>query len=304
MRKLFLFLLAVIIISLALAGCSHTDSGKEITEEKTSLTGQENVTSAVEKNEPYEVMVPFGDYISRFTFDENGRVLSQTNPGTNSEAKLISYDYDGNGNCISISMVNKDDTVFAEKEFIYDSSGNCTKETAYEYVDSVRLFDFGYTYERDNSGKIVKIINEKGTTEVYSYDNNGLCISEDMFAADGTLVSQAKFFYDADGNLIRTDSTKHKEDWTYEYDSLGRLIKETNEYYYIEYRYEPDGKVNIYTLSDLYEEKPGYTLEYYDNGKIVKQTWYDDNGEVDEVYIALVEELFANEPDPTVLKNF
>lgn len=304
MRKLFLLLITVIILFSALAGCSHTASDKEITEESTSATRQENVSSDVGKNEPYEVMVPFGDYISRFTFDEDGKILSQTNPGTDSEAKLITYDYDGNGNCTSISMYNKDDAVYAEKEFVYDSSGNCTKETAYEYVDGVRLFDFGYTYERDNNGRIVKIINDKGTTEVYSYDENGLCISEDTFASDGSVVSQAKFSYDAYGNLIRTDSTKPKEDWTYEYDSHGRLIKETNEYYYIEYHYEEDGTVNIYTLSDLYDEKPGLSLEYYDNGKIIKQTWYDDNGEVDEVYIALVEELIANEPDPTALKNF
>ncbi len=303
MKKIFSLLISVlIVVILSFSGCSQADSNEKITEEKTSATEQENVTLGVEKNEPYEVMVPFGDYVSRFNFDENGRLTSQTNPGTNTDTKLISYAYDGNGNCVSISMYNKDDVVFAEKNFSYDASGNCTQETAYEYIDGVRLFDFSYTYERDNNGNIVKIINDKGTTEVYSYDENGLCINENTFASDGTLVSQAEFHYDTDGRLIRTDSTKG--DWSYEYDSSGRLIKETNEYYYIEYQYEPDGKVNIYTLSDLYEKKPGYTLEYYDNGKIVKQTWYDDDGEADEVYIALVEELIANEPDPTVLKNF
>ncbi len=299
MKKLFLILISMLIaVIMSFSGCSQADSDKEIAGEKLSLTEQESVT----KVEPYEVVVPFGDYVSRFNFDENGRLISQTNPGTNTDTKLISYAYDGNGNCISISMYNKDDAVFAEKNFTYDSSGNCTQETAYEFVDGERVFDFSYTYERDSSGKIIKIINDKGTTEAYSYDENGLCISEDTFGSDGTIVSQAKFYYDADGRLIRTDSTE--EDWNYEYDSSGRLIKETNYRYHIEYEYREDGTVNIYTLSDLYEKTPSLTMEYYDNGKIVKCTWYGEGTEIDEVYIALVEELTANEPDPTVLKYF
>lgn len=255
-----------------------------------------------EKNEPYEVVVPFGDYVSRLNFDENGRLLSQTNPGTNTDAKRISYDYDSDGNCKKISMYNRNDIVYAEKEFFYDASGNCIQENAYEINNGERVFDFSYTYERDSDGKIIKIINDKGTTEVYTYDKNGLCINEDTFDSEGALVSQAEFSYDDNGNLIRTDSTK--EDWDYEYDSSGRLIRETNYRYHIEYEYTEDGTINVYTLSDLYEKTPSLTMEYYDNGKIVKCTWFGEGTEIEEVYVYLVEEVTANEPDPTVLKNF
>ena len=278
MRKsLFFAMLFVLAVSLLFSGCS-------------------------EKNEPYEVVVPFGDYVSRFNFDENGRLLSQTNPGTNTDAKLISHEYDSNGNCIKISMYNKDDVVYAEKEFLYDAWGNCIQENAYEVDNGERVFDFSYTYERDSDGKIIKIINDKGTTEVYTYDKKGLCINEDTFDSDGTLVSQAEFSYDDKGRLIRTDSTK--EDWDYEYDSYGRLIRETNYRYHIEYEYTENGNVNVYTLSDFYEKTPSLTMEYYDNGKIVKCTWYGEGAEIEEVYVYLVEEITANEPDPTVLKNF
>lgn len=303
MKKLLaVILLLLLSASLLFSGCSQdkADSGSE---NGSAAAGENSGEQIVNDGEGYVVEVPFGDSISSFTFDEKGKLLSQSNPGTNTDAELISYAYDSNGNCISISQYDESQAVFVEKIFSYDASGNCIEENAYEFVDGERVFDFGYKYERDADGKIIKITDDTGVAEVYSYDEKGRCIREVSYNSDGTVSSESDFYYDDANRLVEAASTQ--TDVKYEYDAKGRLIKEEYfDWYCVEYEYETDDTVNVYMAYEGVEKVLGYTKEYYDNGRIIKLIWYGDESAVEEINIALVEDLIANEPDPTVLKKF
>lgn len=293
--KKYITLSSAIILAfvLLLSGCSVNND-----------IGETGTTTQPADESFYEVEVPFADSVSSFTFDENDKLLSYTNPGTNTDIELVNYSYDSNGNCICISYFNADNVVIAEKRFKYAANGFCSREETYELdVETEQLvFDFSLDYERDADGRITKITDENGMTESYEYDEKGLCISETTVHADGTLVAEAKFIYDENGRLIKYDSTKAVRE--FEYDSQGRLIKETDSFFVVEHEYCDDGSVLMYNLEEGEEKgNPSMKKEYFADGKIIKNTWYEGTEE-SEINIFLVEELFENEPDPTVVIRY
>lgn len=291
MKKYIRFSSALILIfTLLFAGCSIKNDGVAETETTTLLIDEKF----------YEVEVPFADSVSSFTFDENDNLLSYANPGTNTDVELVNYSYDSNGNCICVSYFNAENDVIAEKRFQYAENGFCSREETYELDVETEQFtlNFGLDYERDADGRITKITDESGMTESYSYDEKGLCISETTVHADGTLVAEAKFIYDENGRLIKADSSKATRE--YEYDADGRLVREKDDFWVVEYEYCDDGSVLIYNLEEGEERSnPSVKREYFGDGKIIKNTWYEGTEET-EIDIFLVEEMFENEPDPTV----
>lgn len=291
MKKYILSVLAVIFVfALMLAGCS-VDKDDSVEPETTTLQIDENF---------YSVEVPFSDTVSSFTFDENDRLLSCSNPGTNTDTELINYTYDSNGNCICITRFNSDKNIIAEKRFQFDANGRCSKEETYELDGETKqlVFNFSLSYERNSDGKITRITDENGLTESYEYDENGLCISETTVHADGTLIAESEFIYDENGRLIKVDSDKANRE--YEYDAQGRIFREKDGFFVVEYEYCDDGSVLMYNLEEGEEKgNPSVRKEYFGDGKIIKNTWYEGTEET-EINIFLAEEVLENEPDPTV----
>lgn len=293
MKKYITLLSAIILVFASLfAGCSV---------ENDNLGEAETTTLLIDENF-YEVEVPFADSVSSFTFDENDKLLSYNTPGTNTDVELVNYSYDSNGNCICITMFDGENTVVSERRFSYDENGFCSKEEVYKLENGELVFNSSYDYERDEEGRIIKITSDSGTTEEYKYDESGHCISEDTVLKDGTLVAEAKFYYDEQGRLSKVDSTKMNR--VYEYDSSGRLIKDKNDFYTVEYEYSQDGTVKIYEIGEDEEKTtPTIVREYFADGKVIKETWYNGS-EMLEINVFSVEELLANEPDPTIIAYY
>lgn len=291
MKKYVVFIIALLLISLlALAGCSVKNDN--FAETPTTTQSVDEIF--------YEVEVPFADTVSSFTFDESDKLLSYTNPGTNTNIELVNYSYDSNGNCICISYFDADNVIIAEKRFHYDANGWCSKEETYELdVETNQLvFNFSLSYERDADGRIIRIIDEKGMTESYEYDENGLCTREITVHSDGTLIAESKFIYDENGRLIKADSDKAIRE--YEYDAQGRIVREKDGFFVVEYEYCDDGSVLMYNVEEDEEKgEPSVKREYFSDGKIIKNTWYEGKEET-EINIFLAEEVLENEPDPTV----
>ncbi len=294
MKNFFAFAISLALL-ISFAGCSLNKGDDILSTETTTELTDEKI---------YEVEVPFADTVSSFTFDENDRLLSYNNPGTNTDVVLVNYSYDSNGKCICISHYGSNDTVIAEERFTYNDKGFCVAKETYAYDDESEqlVIAFSFAYERDDQGRIIKITDEQGRTESYGYDANGFCISEKTVRSDGSLVAQAKFIYDENGRLLQADSTK--ADCMYKYDEQGRLIREVYELFEVEYEYFDDGAVLMYNVVPGEEKSsPAMKKEYFYNGKIIKNTWYDGT-EVSEVNIFLASDAFGNEPDPTITVRY
>lgn len=287
MKKIFVFTVIMAAFLLLLAGCSVNNGNP----------GEIETTTQLNDEKIYEIEVPVGDSVSSFTFDENNNLLSHNNPGTNSEAELVNYSYDSRGNCICISWFSGG-AVIAEKRFEYDENGLCSREGVYKLENGELVFNSSFDYERDENGRIMKITSDSGITEEYKYNEIGLCVSEKTVHADGSLIADAKFYYDEQGRLSKVDSTKMNR--VYEYDSQGRLIKDINDFFTVEYERSDDGTVKIYEI-DKGETKttPSVIREYFADGRVIKETWYN-GGEVSEINVFSIEEVLANEPDPTI----
>ncbi len=305
MKLKFLKVTAVItsLMMLVLAGCydkgnentTETDTyAVEITtENKMSVKGDENTTTETD-TDTYTVEVPFNNRVSVFSFDENGKLLSQTNPGSNTDTALIEYEYDNKGNNIKTTHYDSDNTVCGEITYTYDESGKCIKEVVVSDISS-----FTKTYEYDTQGNISKITGDDGVVEIYAYNSNGLCVSEDTYSGE-ELVAQATFSYSDSNKLIKAESTKGNCE--YEYDSSDRLVKETYDWYFIEYEYIDDNTAKVYTTYEGQPKSAVQIIEFFDNKNIVKNSWYEagtENG-FGEINIYLVEDYTAHEPDPTL----
>lgn len=287
--RVFSFVFALLLITLS--GCSKNLPGENDTE----------------KAEAYQVEVPFEDKISVFSFDDKGNIISQTNPGKatelanvaeNADAAEIKYEYDENGKKIKASYFDAQNKIIAEKTYEYDSNGNCIKCDIFTTKNGEFAFDFGFTYEYDSNGNISKITDDKGMTEEYLYNEKNLCIKETV-RYDGELFMETDFYYDDSDRLIRTDSTS-KDNCKYEFDSNGRLIKETYDWHVVEYEYTESNKANVYVTYEGQEKTVLKTLEFFDNKKIIKESWYNPGSESEfyAINISLVEDITENEPNP------
>lgn len=285
------FSLVFALLLITLSGCSKNQPG-------------ENDTG---KAEAYQVEVPFEDKISVFSFNDKGNIISQTNPGKATEsadvtesadAAEIKYEYDKNGKKIKVSYFDAQNIKIAEKAYEYDSNGRCIKCDVFTIDSGEFAFDFGFTYEYDSNGNISKITDDKGTTEEYLYNEKNLCIKETV-RSDGELFDETDFYYDDSDNLIRTDSIS-KDNCKYEFDSNNRLIKETYDWYVVEYEYTESNKAIVYVTYEGQERTALKTIEFFDNRKIIKESWYNPGSETEfyAISISLVEDIIENEPNP------
>ncbi len=115
---------------------------------------------------------------------------------------------------IETYTVRRGDMKYHRDQLIY-------KEVNY-YSEDDRLVERRF-FNKDGSEK---------ATEVYAYDANGQCISSDYIDPSGAKLSYYEFFYDAEGNRIRSvayeaESGELLRIERFEYDDLGnRTMKE------------------------------------------------------------------------------
>jgi antitoxin component YwqK of YwqJK toxin-antitoxin module len=160
---------------------------------------------------------------------------------------------------------NKDGTETHRED--YDGNGNLESTTYYnsdgvtsriEYPDGTTIT---YTYNSDGSPS--KAVYSDGTTITYNADG-----SYTVKRPDGSTVVS-----DKDGNLT-------------EYDKNGKIVlkleykEDTKSYQPHHYKEEKDGSITYYTYN---KKDNSYRKEFTEHadGRV---TWYDENGNVTEVY--------------------
>lgn len=175
---------------------------------------------------PTEITDPLG-HQTQISYNQDGNQTSTTDPNGNA----TSYSYDADNELATITRADK--TTLTNG---YDSDGHLTNQTdgagqttSYGYDVSGQLVsttdpmgrttNFGY----DSAGHLINKTDPEGRTTYYGYDPAGRLTS--VGYSDGQTPS-VSYTYDGDGH--QTSMTDGTGTTTYSYDTLGRLISQTN----------------------------------------------------------------------------
>lgn len=215
-------------------------------------------------------------------------ITSENQSGFHKETKNT-YKYDSHGNIIkeeafTKSLVYVRDSCF-DTEYTYDENGRITKEITFkEYfstqiTDSHFAYQSGFDYQYDGNNRLIqKNVIYFGEHKPfgydpfgyrYEYDSNGNLAKEIGILVDGSENVISEYTYNSDNILIqkttRDDMLYHE--YTYEYNSEGRLINQK--------------QVNHYPNSNV-ESTVIQTFQYNEKGMNTysKKSFFDKNGEV------------------------
>ncbi len=245
-----------------------------------------------------------------YTYDTKGNLLSTTDPSS----AVTQYQYDSRGNIIAIinplnqitrftydqynNLTSITDPTGAKITLTYDTAGNITSQT--DPQGNVTKFEY------DIRNNLIGMTNPLGNVTTYAYDSNGNRTS--LTDANGNITryeynskGQITKVIDALGSITQytyggtgctscggsgdklTGITDAKgQTTTYQYDSLGRLIKETDSLGNI-IAYSYDSKGNLISKNDA----KGNTLTYtYNISKGLIQTSYPDGTKENFTYNA------------------
>lgn len=186
------------------------------------------------------------------TVDNVAERLVARNSSDNFEFSTFYYDELGR-----VYMI-KDSADYTVKDSIfYDEVGNIVKLSGYQLIDNIWKAVYYLLYEYDADGNMISRVNfnSQATTNwyqggVYHYNyENGRKVSHRLYLGTSTdLYEFDTLYYDADGKLVEEiyynydffDGTfLPTTRFTYEYDSLQRLIRYNGFYYYDENTWDP-----------------------------------------------------------------
>lgn len=246
----------------------------------TSVTDPAGNTTAYTYNEYSQIMsiTDSDGNVTRYTYDTNGNLTSTTD----ATGATTQYQYDSKGNMLSVTTANGQTTIFAYDGYsnlisVTDSTGATTTFTYDNAGNMISQTDpQGNTtrFEYNSLNQLIKITDPQGNVTIYAYDKNGNRTSQTDANGNTTYYE-----YNYKGQLIKvTDSLGNITTYTYggtgcpscgggtdkltaltdaggnttryEYDLLGRLIKETDsEGKVIAYAYDSAGNLIFKTDS-------------------------------------------------------
>ncbi len=157
------------------------------------------------------------------------------------------YTYDAEGRVIRVDYV--DDDIYFSYE--YDEEGRLSLEET--YIRSSNYKTDWYEHEYDGNRKYIR-----------GYEADGFMWFEGTYEGEKRIV---EYNFERDGSKRSwQDDVDGADTKRTEYDSNGNVLM-------IEYCYS-DGKVTTYSYSD----NGSYYVIYYENGIVVGEKWYDENG--------------------------
>ncbi len=201
-----------------------------------------------------------GVVLARYTYDAAGHATrEEMGNGT-----TTSFQYDAAEQLTSLVTRAADGTVTDRFDYTYDVLGRRTSMTTLEGT---------WHYAYDVLGQLTSVETPSGRNITYQYDAVGNRIAssdgpvQTAYAANTlneyTAVGSAKYFYDADGNLVSKSegslrwnytydlenrliaATTPEGSWVYEYDVLGNLAAVVHNGERIEYLTDPSGIGNV-----------------------------------------------------------
>ena len=241
-------------------GDSKTPSSYTVDDEQATLTYD---------SKGYVTAIAFDEANVSYTYDSKGNVLSETIVD-NDECVVNECEYDSKGNRTKITTTEYIDAAKTEideksvMEFNYNSKNLVTSATSKTYEDEAEVeYEIKISFEYDSKGRITKMSQEYESQE---YDGEKYVI-EYQYDSDGRIVSGVSTSFDEEGNV------EYKSTVAMEYDSLGRLTKET------ETDYEGDAMDGKQVTEYEYDNKYRETKE--------TRTYYDENGDLERkrVYV-------------------
>lgn len=217
-----------------------------VTNMGSSLSLNSNVNLAIEK-----------------TYDTNGNLLTMQDA-----TGLTTWTYDETGRALSKSVTDMGISNFAydfttglESGFVAeittDPKGGITQKVYDKANRLVQVIDSGKTTSFDyyDNGNRKSVTYPDGSKEVYSYNQIGQNTTLMNLRADGTIIDQYSYTYDAAGN--QTSKTDSKGTTTFVYDKLNRLSEVQ----------EPSGLKTVYT----YDKAGNRIREHKNSGEAVLQ---------------------------------
>ncbi|MBQ9610730.1 MAG: hypothetical protein IJV15_14970 [Lachnospiraceae bacterium] len=192
--------------------------------------------------------------------------------GDGSIVESYKYEYDEDGNMKKEQCLDEDKTPAGYRTFEYDEDGNVISFTIYYKDGSAHP---GAKYEYEKNGNITK--------KIYNDDSVKAPESENM-----ALLLYEAFEYDKNGNVTKKTSVCTNEKFNSEikntYDENGNL-KESNSHdgifgdssYKYEYKYDENGRIKKETCFDNNNDGNQiyyYTYEYDNNGNLKEESYY------------------------------
>ncbi len=264
---------------------THYISGVAVDREYTNALGQTVMTCSVLNGQNIgEIYYVYDDYgrltrkyyldeddeevlISSYTYDYDGKVLSETNFDGNTKNTT----YDANGNLAT------ETTGTAVTSYSYNDANMVTAMSTESDDETITSFSYTYYTDGNQRTKTDTILNK---VSAYHYDGTGLLISEiysDLTSDE--VLSSKMYFYDPSGNRIMLTEYDGETFKTVasEYNCLNQLVSstdsETNEtttYAYDDYgNLISDGKYE-YSYDEYYNR-----LDYVHNLETDERIWYE-----------------------------
>lgn len=277
--------------------------------DKLGRTIEENIPFAKINNTIYNT-------IKKNYYDRNGNVIisktSSNKPGQTMAYSRQDYEYNTRNlltKVLKFETANKANYT----QYYYDAAGNKLRQ--YTGLSSplkingldkiVDGSDHSYSttkYEYDHQGRLLKMTDPMGMSESYGYDANGNMTSKtdrngnittNIYDYLSRLKSTSVVTPDGKGNTSHTyeygfnDKVTLSDNITYEYDSLDRLMKETDGNIVKEYAYDAADNRKTYTLTlgGVVKLSTSYTYDnmnrlyqVFENDQLVAIYTYDENG--------------------------
>ncbi|WDV44826.1 S8 family serine peptidase [Clostridiaceae bacterium M8S5] len=214
-----------------------------------------------------------------------------------SSGQSIVYIYDQDGN-IAKTDEYIDDTNKKVTEFEYIHLNRLTRQTEYvrsgdiygNDLESTEELALTTSYTYDLNGNVKTLINKKGETTTFEYDenNNQISVKREITGAEGNIeriITKATYNYQGDP-LTKTDPKGNKT--IYEYDKMGQLIKTKDSLgAVVVYEYDLAGRKTKEITPNNYDEAKSleemnrieYTYDKMDRLKTKEYHYKDKNNE-------------------------
>lgn len=253
-------------------------------------------------------------YVITYDYDEDGKLISKTSNniyGTVDAKKGVTeYIYNENGQIAQIKRPCTMDYVKNDYDtFIYNEDGKLAGK--YSFFNN-RIT--GYTeYEYGENGNCTQEFNvfpgeRIMDTTHYEYDENGVILSSVTRNSNWEETGSETYENGLLTDMYYTSSCCNEiRSYTYEYDSEGKMTKRTH---LDSEEVDEEGlltgkKVPLSTfftydengvlISTESENNPyPTTYEYFDNGNIIRTTYYYDDGSIQDIEVTVVPEVKGN----------